>query len=44
MAALLSTNPPQLPQAESIPDISVEQPLIAQQNLKLKLKNIGGMW
>jgi len=44
MAALLSTNPPQLPQAESIPDISVEQPSDAQQDLKRKLKNIAGMW
>jgi len=32
------------PQAESIPDISVEPPSDAQQNLKLKLKNIGRMW
>jgi len=32
--------PPPLPQAESIP----EPPSDAQQNLKLKLKNIGGMW
>jgi len=42
--ASLGILPPPLPQAESIPDISVEPPSDAQQNLKLKLKNIGGMW
>jgi len=36
--ASLGTQPPPLPQDESIPDISVEQPLDAHQNVKLKLK------